>query len=309
VPATRHERFRVLARAWLPWRKLLGNRTVRREVQGVQLYMPWSHLLPDYARARASYGQNLVELAASLTRHDADPAAFRLLDIGANIGDSTLQVLRRTAGEALCVDADPYWLRYLHMNVDADPRITVAEAMLTPTDEGWGNVRAVRQTGTTRFVEATGEDGASARLSVGELRRRHPKFEAVRLIKSDTDGFDPVLVPAAAAAWQSSRPVLFFEFDPSLARRLSEEDPNRMWDELRALGYSRVAIWDNTGDPLGQLGIAEAATEAKRLDTLPAALSYQFWDVAACHENDRGAAAAFDELMPLPFDPRGHRRG
>jgi hypothetical protein len=103
--------------------------------------------------------------------------------------------------------------------------------------------------------------------------------------------------------------VLFFEFDPPLARGVGNDDPHTVWRDLAALDYDRVAIWDNTGDPLGQLGLDQAAEEAARLEPPPIPLGYHFWDVAACRSDDRAAMEAFEELMPEPFDRRGHRTG
>jgi FkbM family methyltransferase len=288
-----------MLRTNLPWRRLWGNRTVRRHVQGVDLYMPWSHVLPDYARARSYYGQNLVELAAGLAaRQSAD---FRLLDIGANIGDSALQVLRRTGGRALCVEGDPYWARYLRMNVDDDPRVAVEEVLLLPSEADADAVEAVRGLGTTKLVPTGEPSDGLPQVSVGELRARNPEFSEVRLIKSDTDGFDPVLVPAAARAWSDCAPVLFFEFDPLMAREVTGEDPNRLWTELEELGYSQLAVWDNGADPLGRLHVSEAAEAAKELEPRPVELGYFFWDVAACRAEDSAALEVFDELISEPF--------
>ena len=309
MPATRQQRLRVMARTWVPWRKLFGNRTVRRTVQGVPLYMPWSHVLPDYARARATYGQNLIELAAALAaRESSDSTPLRVLDVGANIGDSALQVLHRIDARVLCVEADPYWLRFLHRNAEPEGRITIEEALLVGDDDEGGSVTAVRQFGTTRFAPTAQADRTPGRLSVGELKERHPDFAQLRLVKSDTDGFDPELLPAVARAWQSSGPVLFFEFDPGLARKVSSADPNQVWEELSACGYEQLAVWDNTGDPLGRLELAEAREHAARLEPTPVALGYHFWDVAVCRGDDRTAISALDEVMPERFDPRGHRK-
>jgi FkbM family methyltransferase len=291
-----------MLRTSVPWRKLLPNRTVRRHVQGVDLYMPWSHVLPDYARARDYYGQNLVELSAALARRTDGP--FRLLDVGANIGDSALQVLRRIDGRVLCVEGDPYWVRYLLMNVRGEPRVTVEQALLTPSEEGGSGFGAVRNLGTTRFEHSAAEANGLPTLAVDSLRERHSEFADVRLVKSDTDGFDPRLVPALARTWRASSPVLFFEFDPALARSAGDADPGAVWAALGDLGYGDLLVWDNTGDPLGRLATGEAPAAAATLDD-PTGLGYTFWDVAARRSDDADAGAAFDELVSEPFDPRG----
>lgn len=290
-----------------PWRRLAGSRPVERSVQGVRLVMPRSHLLPVYASVRPSYGQNLVALAAGLASEGAtEQLPLRVLDIGANVGDSALQILAATDAKVLCVEGDPYWVGYLHRNVDGNPGVSVEEVLLLPDDRDQAGMSPVRDHGTTRFVEGAAV-GALPSSTASDLRRRHPEFDRVRLIKSDTDGFDPVLVPTAARAWADSAPVLFFEFDPELGRKAGNQ-PNDLWPELAALGYARLAVWDNAGDPLGQLDVGDAARQARTLEPKPVELGYHFWDVAACHADDEEAIRVFDQLVPLPFDRLGIRR-
>jgi hypothetical protein len=133
-----------------------------------------------------------------------------------------------------------------------------------------------------------------------EIRDRNPDFANLRLVKSDTDGFDPQLIPAIAKAWAASKPVLFFEYDPILARKVGI-DPDAMWAELAALGYSHVAVWDNGGDPLGHLDIGEIAQHIGSLEPRPMHLGYDFWDVAVTHGQDAVGRAALDQLVPKPF--------
>jgi FkbM family methyltransferase len=228
-----------------------------------------------------------------------------VLDVGANVGDSALQILNRVDARVLCVEGDPYWAGYLRRNVGGNDRVQVAEVLLTPADDEWVAASPVREHGTTRFVQASA-GGAMPGITVGELRSRYPDFERVRLVKSDTDGFDPILVPAIARVWRDAAPVLFFEFDPILARAADERDPNDIWARLADLGYSRLAIWDNGGNPLGQLDIAEAAVCAKALEPRPVHLGYYFWDVAACRADDAACLAAFARLVPSEFDVRRH---
>ena len=280
----------------------MPHRTVRRKVRGVDLYMPWSHALPDYSLGGSTYGLNLIELADALARRGT--GELRFVDIGANIGDSALQVLNRVDGKALCVEGDEYWQRYLRMNTGQDPRVTIEEVMLSSASTEGAGVTARRSYGTTTFVQDDEADGNTTWVSVDDLRDRNQDFAEARLIKTDTDGYDPILVPALARAWAESGPVLFFEFDPTLAREVGT-DPDRLWGELADLGYTRLAIWDDTGDPLGQLGVDEAPEAATGLEPRPRELGYSFWDVAAARGDDAEAAAAFDELVGTAFDPSG----
>ena len=306
---TKQQAARVYFNSMLPWRRALANRTVHRTVQGVDLYLPWSHMLPDYARMNPYYGQNLVELAAALRiRSEDDAGPLQVLDVGANIGDSALQIIDRTDARVLCVEGDPYWATYLHRNVDGKDRIVVEEALLTASEGEWGSSTPVREGGTTHFVQdAHRQEGKPSLpfVSAPSLRAKHPDFDRVRLVKSDTDGFDPVLVPAIASAWADSTPVLFFEFDPTLARAADARDPNALWAALADLGYTRLAIWDNTGDPLGQLEVSDATEQARTLEPKPVEHGYHFWDVAAAHGDDAVGLAVLDQLVPQPFSVKG----
>lgn len=303
------QQYRVLLRTALPWRRLLGHRAVRRNVQGVELVLPWSHALPDYGRIFPNYGQNLVALAAGLqARRSPEAGPLPVLDIGANIGDSALQIIAATDARVLCVEGDPHWVGYLRRNVGTDSRVVIEDVLLAPPEaEEWQGASPVRTHGTTRFVRDEA-GGAAPTLRATELRARHPDFDQVRLVKSDTDGFDPMLVPAAAQAWHDVGPVLFFEFDPMLARAVDDADPNRLWDRLADLGYDRLAVWDNLGDPLGRLDTTAAREAAASLEPRPVAYGYHYWDVAACRSDDSAALATFDELVSGAFTVTGATR-
>jgi FkbM family methyltransferase len=268
------------------------NRKVVREVQGVTMVLPWPHRLPDYAGTDGPYGQNLVNLAKLLS--DAE-APVHVLDVGANVGDSTLQILDAADARVLCIEADPYYLEYLHLNVDSHDEVEVVEALLTP-DAQTGATTAVRVGGTTRFTEGGTGDALGA-ISVSDLRTQHPDFADMRLVKSDTDGYDVVLVPALARAWADSRPVLFFEYDPVLTR-MAGNDPDAVWPELASLGYRDIAVWGNGGHAVGRTTVEEISGKTAPLEEKIGLRKAAYWDVAVVHEKDDVALAALDKLVP-----------
>lgn len=268
-------------------------RKVQRDVQGVRMVLPWSHRLPDYAAASASYGQNLVDLARLL----AETGPLTVMDIGANVGDSALQILHAADGKVLCVEGDTAYLEFLHLNVDSDDRVAVVEALLAVDDAG-ERTKAVRTGGTTRFVSGAADD-AMPSVTPAALRAAFPDFADLRLVKSDTDGYDVSLVPAVAEEWADAHPVLFFEYDPYLIR-LAGLDPLAVWPRLQALGYTDIAVWDHGGTPVGRMTPATIGERASVLDDIPgdrpAARSY--WDVALVHADDDLGRAALDKLVP-----------
>ena len=290
-------------RAWrrVRWgfRQAWPERVVEREVQGVRMHLPWSHRLPDYARARPQYGQNLVHLA-ELLYDGLEP--LTVLDIGANVGDSALQILHATDARVLCVEADRYFLEYLKRNVGNDPRVTVEEALLMVTADAVA-MTPIRTGGTTRFVPGRNSQATAPRLRVDQLYARYEAFRRLRLVKSDTDGYDVDLIPEIARVWVDSHPVLFFEYDLRLSHQAGH-DPLAVWPRLADLGYTQVAVWDNFGNPLGQSGVREAALaldDSRMVVNTDSGARPSYWDVAVVHNTDAPGLGAIDRLCPRPL--------
>lgn len=271
-------------------------RPVKRTVQGVDMVLPWSHRLPDYARTEPLYGQNLPRLAAGIAEHDGRPVV--VLDIGANVGDSALQILDAAPGKVLCVEGDKVFLDFLHTNVDGLPDVAIEPSLLLPHSDDVSR-SPVRAGGTTRFEPGTSPNTLPT-VTTAELRERHPDFDQVRLVKSDTDGYDVSLVPAVARTWAATRPVLFFEYDHELTR-LAGHDPYVVWQELADLGYRHVRVWDNGSRPIGTYPIDEMAERAAALDEPLEQRTFHFWDVAVVHADDEAGLRALRDV--LPADP------
>lgn len=277
-------------------RSLAPDREVRRVVQGTELRLPWSHRLPDYVAVHATYGRNIVDLAAALASRSEGP--LQVLDVGANVGDTALQVLAQVEARVLCVEGDPYWLTWLAHNVGADPRVVVEPSLVSVAVDA--ELSPVRRGGTTRF-EATGTPASARVVTPAQLHAMHPDFAGVRLVKSDTDGFDVPLVPALATAWGTS-PVLFFEYDHALTRLAGHEPPS-VWPALAQLGYAEVGVWDNHGRPLGRVPLAAMAGRSGLQDR--PRRGWDYWDVAVVHGADAAGAAALAAVLPGAWESHG----
>lgn len=287
---------RVIRRVGWVVRDRFPLRPVKRTVQGVDMVLPWSHRLPDYARTEPEYGQNLPRLAAALAAREGRPIVA--IDIGANVGDSALQMLAAAPVKILCVEGDQVFLDFLHTNVDDIDDVAVEPALLLPYADDV-SMAPVRAGGTTRFEPGQSQNTLPT-VTTAELRTRHPDFDQVRLVKSDTDGYDVTLVPAVARTWADTRPVLFFEYHHDLTR-LAGYDPLAVWDELAGLGYAHVRVWDNGSRPVGSYPIEEMVERSAYLDTPLEQRPYHFWDVAVVHRDDEAGLQAVRDV--LPADP------
>lgn len=266
-------------------RHLLPSRRVRRSVQGVSLLLPWSHRLPDYAETYPAYGQNLVAVAQVIGGVDST-TRFSVIDVGANVGDSALQILNVVDADVVCVEGDTYWLPFLRANSANESRIHIVHSMLQPTAHLRSqDFHAYRAAGTTRFIPGGGSNSVPTKTPE-MLRAVLRGLAPTRLIKSDVDGFDVRLLPGLAHAYSDTRPVLFFEFDPHMSRETGDPEPERVWGELGALGYDHCVVWDNFGQLLGSWPIAELPEAATALEKPFSERGYHYWDVAVIQSDD-----------------------
>jgi FkbM family methyltransferase len=258
--------------------------------------IPWSHRLPEFVHKFPSYGANLMQVADVALR-SSDPRL--VIDIGANVGDSALALRHHNGAAVLAVEGDPYWLDYLNRNVVADADVVVEPSLIVSRELLEQSLSPRRLGGTTTFVAAAADSASTGCRSITaeELVRRHPRFAAAGLVKSDTDGFDTRIVPLLAAALQPAHPVLFFEYDSAISRTAGDPRPEDVWSRLAALGYATIAVWDNIGKPLGDTTVADMAREPEVFDALMRENPYAYWDVAVVHEDSPSVAEGIRSLV------------
>lgn len=285
-----------LADAFLYARILVMRRLpdgpVRRRVQGVELLMPRRHLLPVFARPGSPYGQNLVDLARGLGSDE--PLCF--LDVGANIGDSTRQVLDAVPGSAVCVEPDPEWLPYLEHNVADLGAVEIERSILLGEGADTSLVVVHESDGSSRLARAEAGDAPES-ISTDELLRRHPMLTEVRLVKTDTDGYDVMLTPELARTFSGSHPVIFLEFDPrQTALATPELDPVAVWTRLEELGYTHALVWDNGGRVLWRGPVSELPARSAVFDQPARERGFSYWDVAVAHREDQSGQRVLADL-------------
>jgi len=282
------------ARIRLAWDQIRPDRPVTRRIHDIEMQLPRRHVLPYLATDSSPYARNLVDLAVLLAESDDE---LVVLDVGANIGDSTLMIRKRVRCRTVCVEGDPQWLSYLEANVGGLPDVAIEPSLLSPSPAA-GYASIVHESAGTSRLEPADEGSGTALLPADELISRHPELERVRLVKSDTDGFDVALVPAFARIFERSRPVIFFEFD-AVPTRLAMPDlePTSVFHELTSLGYEYAAVWTNGGRVLGLSPVSQLAERSSELDGDVDSRGYHFWDVAVAHRDDAEGIRALRAVM------------
>lgn len=267
-----------------------GEVAIEYNLDGHSLLIPADHDLPRFRRYSPSYGANLGRVAGIVHGKYAEMSA---VDVGANVGDSALQLRRGAPVPVLCVEGDPRFAALLRLNLADEPEVEVAEAFVGPV-EGEQILEARSEGGTTRL-----EPGARGRpvplVRLASLLAERPRFARPRLVKLDTDGFDCPIIEGESELLADLRPVVFFEYAPDLYA--DPRDALRVFDALAAAGYRCAVCYLNHGEYLA----APTLEEPQLLEDLhhhvtghstPKARNPRYLDIAAFHADDEDLWAA-----------------
>jgi FkbM family methyltransferase len=172
----------------------------------------------------------------------------RIIDVGANIGDTAILLARFAPGaKVLCIEGDACFMSDLKCNTSQIGGVTIAQAILSDRS---AQVRGEFATegGTAHVVLGEGGDLLQVQ-TLDDLLTAYPEFSCPDVIKIDTDGFEPAILRGAREVLASSKPVVFYEWHPECYNMAGENDISHA-DFLMELGYDGFMIFTNSGELL-----------------------------------------------------------
>ncbi len=275
------------------WLVAHGDPSVAYDLGVLTLRMPLSHDLPVLRKRFPLYSDNLRRLTRVVGAKYPDLA---VIDIGANVGDSVALVLSAVRANVLCVEGNARYLEFLRTNTALLPEVSIAPVFAgAATGELNASLHTVRGTGRLSVSDESSVVGATIpTVSLDSLLAQYPMKGRVKLLKSDTDGFEAVILASAMATLEQYRPVLFFEYDPYLL------EPNgirglELLGALQGAGYRVVLLYDNVGDFVLALELNEKRHLEEIHDYFSGRRSERYLDVAAFHGEDYDIFEMFRE--------------
>jgi len=212
--------------AGVRWLLRRGNseRSERTEVKygNFVLQCDSSHHLPRILALWPDFGRNLADIVLALQVHKP-----RVIDVGANIGDTALLLARFAPGATvLCVEGDPQFIADLKLNTAQITGVTLVQAILL--DRSFETRGKFVVTHGTAHLQVDAAGDTIRMLALDDWLKDNVEFSTPDLIKVDTDGFDVPILRGAKGTLMSSRPVVFYELAPAL-----------VWDGRRKRHQSR----------------------------------------------------------------------
>lgn len=274
----------IAARRWLVRH---GDPLVRYRVGDYELVLPLSHDLPIYRNDHPGYDSALGRLASLASEKYPDLAA---VDVGANVGD-TAAVIRSGAPGApvLAIEGHPRFFDLLQRNAaQFDPRLDLERTLVGHRTT---RVPAVfrKRAGTAQLRIGRGHEVEVETLSA--VLGRHPRYAAAKLLKVDTDGYDWAILRAESDLLARLRPVVHLEYDP----HLMSEDDHEVLPVLRAVGYARALVYENTGEYAYAIDLADAAALVELRRRYTGFGGARYADLAVFHDEDADLAVRAEQ--------------
>lgn len=257
-----------------------------------RLWMKFSHPLP-FLLSRHKYYDSLVPRLAAALRPAGEE--LRVIDVGANVGDTTSLLLDRVPARVLAIEPDADYFQFLLKNTAGLANVTCVRAALTDIDDGGQDEVVLTKVGGTAFMAQAGG------LTLDSLLAAHGAFAGAQLLKVDTDGFDYKVLKGARGFLTAAKPAIFFELSPEHFEKVGHEKPAEVFEFLAGLGYATFAFYDNegclmfSGGPADQRFFEEAIRYARSKD--------HYYDVLAFHARAGGLAGRFLEEERRVFQP------
>lgn len=205
-----------------------------------ELAYPPKHQLPEFLRLHPLYDRFIPCLVEYLETKTL------ILDIGANIGDTTLAILQTCENDILSIEPDELYFEYLQKNLKRLPlelrgRASIVKAFIG-TGKYDGHYRHYEGTGFLEFDKLSNEPHSF--MSLDSLI----SDKAVSFIKVDTDGMDFDVLLSGKKGIKKLEPILFWE--NYLIDEKQKEGFEELYNFLLSVGYSRFHVFDNFGNLL-----------------------------------------------------------
>lgn len=239
-------------------------------------------LLPSYARAGV-YEPRLVALF-----HDffGSNNGGTYLDIGANIGLTTIPVAQDARVRCLAFEPDPTNSLHLRANIDRNcphDNVTVHQVALFETVADLQFELNDRNIGDHRLNLARTQGDRRIQVKAVPLNQFAKDVSGAIAVKIDTQGAEPFVI-AGGGDVLSRAGLVVLEFSPFHMHALGS-NPGVVLDFLA--GFKRVGIGSSRGDDLPVLRpAAEAVSELRSLAAAWREGEQRYWDVIASREAD-----------------------
>ncbi len=238
------------------YHKYIDKKTERfYSIDGFNMDLGDNHMLSLLQKNHRMYDRFVPYLGLLSDRYKNVGKKKYLIDIGANVGDTTAGLIRHTSADIICVEPTKIFYDLCKKNI-----------------KGFGEKYASRVTIVQGFISRCEQDSFSSIISNGTAVKQFTKGSAVAptytipslcnnnnisledivLVKSDTDGYDSDCILSFGDSLKKISPILYWENQIDTMEQLDKY--LNLGDYLLECGYNDYFVFDNFGNYLCHIG-------------------------------------------------------
>ena len=254
-------------------------------IDGFQMELGEGHTLPEGQKRFPMYDAFVPYLGVLADRVICSDGGW-IVDVGANVGDTTAALLRHTQAKVLCVEPTDRYYSLLERNVSAfgipfTERVRLVKAFVS-LHTGDSFVSRVER-GTAVNIRTSGQKEADSYTLPDLLIHEDIELQQVALIKTDTDGYDADCLLSFGDKLAKVHPLLYWEnqIDNVMQHRMFVQ----LASYLKSNGYQDFFVFDNFGNYLGHTnaeGLVDIDDYLLRIQQGHSARTIYYVDVLGC---------------------------
>lgn len=208
-----------------------------------------------------------------------------IIDIGANVGDTTAALIRHTSAHVICVEPTKKFYELCKKNIQGfgeeyASRITLVQGFISNNEQE--SFSSIIINGTAIKQSTKGLAEAPTYTIPSLCKNNNVSLEDIVLIKTDTDGYDSDCIQSFGDSLKRLSPILYWENQIDTEKQL--EKYLNMVDYLLECGYDDYFVFDNFGNYLcrvGSIGFKEVNCYLGRILRGNSTRSFYYVDVLA----------------------------
>jgi FkbM family methyltransferase len=232
------------------------------------------------------------------------------VDVGAHVGDTASIIRSGCPAPIVCIEGDPSQGRILAMNAARIGGVTVKPLYLS--DRSGRAAVTVAKAGSNSTLLPPGMAGLATAVEFATLDEalQDTGLERIKLLKIDTEGFDPKVLRGSERVLRTGRPAVIFEHNRENLSAIGEDDTSSFL-QLERAGYDSVLLWD----AFGRLILGTRLSQRQIVEDLHAYVGFdnvhlseaRYVDVCVFHSQDEDIAARCLARERLVRDARPQR--
>jgi FkbM family methyltransferase len=210
----------------------------------------------------------------------------KVVDIGANIGDSVALVKSLVEVPMLCIEGDDFYFNLLKENTAQFENTKIFQRYLGEVNMDI-NARPIQDNGSLK-IDTSDNSSSITIQKFDTLSEQFPlDFKNVKVFKIDTDGFDLKILRGAKEALEKDKPVVFFEYSEKHLKDAGD-DGLSIFPFLGSMGYKFLMFYDCNGRFIFSTEFEnQLQIEQIHLYISNYSAPLFFLDIAAFHFNDK----------------------